>query len=101
MPWDRPFTVHPDPDLLDLIPTYLQRRRADIARIADAIAAGDCDTVRSVGHSMKDSGRGYGFDGLTEIGGAIEDAGRAGDLRAAASALEHLRSYLENMELRH
>jgi len=101
MPWDRPFTVHPDPDLLDLIPIYLQRRHTDAARIADAIAAGDFDTVRFVGHSMKGSGGGYGFDGLTEIGGALEDAGSDSDLAAGARALNHLIAYLDNVEVRH
>jgi histidine phosphotransfer protein HptB len=101
MSWDRPFTVRPDVDLLDLIPTFLLRRHADAAHIADAIAAGDFEVVRSIGHSMKGSGGGYGFDGLTEIGGALENAGRDGDLAAAASSLEHLVAYLENVEVCH
>jgi HPt (histidine-containing phosphotransfer) domain-containing protein len=100
MPWDRPFAVHPDPDLLDLIPTYLQRRHADAERIADAIAGGDSETVRFVGHSMKGSGGGYGFDGLTEIGGALEEAGSDSDLVAAARALDYLLAYLDNVEVR-
>jgi HPt (histidine-containing phosphotransfer) domain-containing protein len=99
-PWDRPFIVHPDPDLVDLIPTFLQHRHDDVVRVTEAVAAGDSETVRSIGHSMKGSGGGYGFDGLTEIGGALEDAGRDGDLEAAARSLDHLAAYLKNVEVR-
>jgi len=98
--WDRPFVVHPDPDLADLIPTYIERRHADAAKIADAISAGDAETVRNVGHSMKGSGGGYGFDGLTQIGSLLEDAGSDGDLVAAGRALKHLVAYLQNVEVR-
>ncbi|MDO8963817.1 MAG: Hpt domain-containing protein [Coriobacteriia bacterium] len=97
--WTRPFTVVPDPDLVDLVPTYLGRRHDDLAKLEAALAVADLETVRIIGHSMKGSGGGYGFDGLTTIGALLENAGRDGDPFAAKSATADLRDYLANVEV--
>jgi hypothetical protein len=55
--------------------------------------------VRVTGHSMKGTGGGYGFDGLSEIGASIESAAKSGDLDAARSGLERLVDYLERVEI--
>jgi hypothetical protein len=51
-------TVRPDPDLMDLIPVYLERRNADLIALEDALLLGDMERVRILGHSMKGSGGG-------------------------------------------
>jgi HPt (histidine-containing phosphotransfer) domain-containing protein len=92
-------TVRPDPDLADLVPVYLERRRNDILALADALLMGDHQTVRILGHSMKGSGGGYGFDGITEIGSRLERAGVEGDVESARAGIDDLRSYLRNLEV--
>lgn len=92
--------VRVDPDLAELVPGFLDNRRRDVARLSEALATGDLETVRLVGHSMKGSGGGYGFTGVTDIGAALERAATDGDLAAARAALESLREYLERVEVR-
>jgi HPt (histidine-containing phosphotransfer) domain-containing protein len=92
-------TVRPDPDLMDLIPVYLERRNADLIALEDALLLGDMERVRILGHSMKGSGGGYGFDGITEIGLRLEIAGRDGDASAARTGMDDLAEYLRNVDI--
>jgi HPt (histidine-containing phosphotransfer) domain-containing protein len=92
-------TVRPDPDLLDLIPVYLERRHADVVALEEALALGDMERVRNLGHSMKGSGGGYGFDGITEIGLRLETAGSSDDAASARAGIDDLEEYLRNVEV--
>jgi HPt (histidine-containing phosphotransfer) domain-containing protein len=95
--YDDKVEVRPEPELLDLIPIYIGRRNDDVASLQEALDLGDFERVRILGHSMKGSGGGYGFDGITEIGLRLEDAGGASDTDGAIVALDDLRSYLRNV----
>jgi HPt (histidine-containing phosphotransfer) domain-containing protein len=88
-----------DEDLADLIPGYLQRRESDVVTIRAAIASGDFETIRLLGHSMRGSGGGYGFDTITDIGKALEQAGKAADPAAASTSLCALEAYLQKLEV--
>jgi hypothetical protein len=90
-----------DPDLIDLVPGYLIRRQEDVVTLSDAVRSGDLQTVRSIGHSLKGSGGGYGFDGITDIGALLERAGAAEDSAAASSALAMLADYLDRVVVAH
>ncbi len=86
-------------ELAPLIPRYLENRRADVIRLREALERGDLDTVGSVGHSMKGTGGGYGFQELTEIGGRIEACARAKDSSSLRELLEELEAYLEEVDV--
>ena len=94
-----PIRVVADEDIADLIPGYLEHRAEDVAAIHSAIDGGDFEVVRVLGHSMKGSGGGYGFDGVTEIGAALEAAGKEADPVAATHALAALEDYLRRVEV--
>ncbi len=91
--------VHVDIDLEELIPGFLENRQTDIKSIQDAIESGDFETVKILGHSMKGSGGGYGFDGITDIGAVIEQAGKDNDAETAKKGINDLASYLDNVEI--
>ena len=55
-----------------LVSEYLQSCRSDLAELKAALAAGEYETARGLGHRMKGTGKPYGFPGLTQIGRAIE-----------------------------
>lgn len=95
--YDASTAVSPEPALLGLVPVYLDRRRDDVVSLREALGLGDFERVRILGHSMKDSGGGYGFDGITEIGLRLEGASKTGGAVAALEALDDLRSYLRNV----
>ena len=69
--------VYVDPDLEDLIPYFLDKRRKDIANITKLLATEEpksMEEIRKLGHSMKGSGGSYGFDEISRIGEAIGKA---------------------------
>lgn len=93
------FVAYVDESLADLIPRYLERRRADVEAIRGAVVAGDYATAQSLGHSMKGSGGGYGFQHITEFGDTIETAAVAGDSATIVRTLDQLAVYLESVRI--
>ncbi|MDH5542713.1 MAG: Hpt domain-containing protein [Nitrospinota bacterium] len=96
-----PIIIKADPDLADLIPAYLENRQKDVGILKDAVSQKDFEVIKITGHSMKGSGGGYGFEGLTKIGGAIEESAKNSDLAAITSHIEELVSYLARIEVKY
>lgn len=90
-------TVKVDKDLEDLIPGFMERRREDVKSLKVSLSAGELDKIRITGHSMKGTGGGYGFDGLSQIGGALEQAALAGKPDEIAALIDRLERYLDNV----
>ncbi len=88
-----------DPDIADLIPGFLDNRRKDIVAMQAALERSDFETVRVLGHSMKGAGGGYGFDAITDIGAALEQAAKGKDPGAVSKGLRDLSSYLDRVEV--
>jgi HPt (histidine-containing phosphotransfer) domain-containing protein len=93
------FIAHVDPDLRDLIPGYLQNRQDDIKTINDALKVSDFDKIRTLGHSMRGSGGGYGFMPVSIIGEAIEKAAKEKNPDAVKNCLTELSDFLERVTL--
>jgi len=91
--------VHVDAELREIVPGYLSNRQADLQALREALARGDYEAIRIVGHSMKGSGGGYGFDALSEIGSALEQAAKAGDPEAIRRSVGELSTYLARVEV--
>ncbi len=91
--------VHVDPDLRDLVPGYLENRQKDIRSIQSALEQGDYETIRFLGHSMKGSGGGYGFDTISEIGQFLEAAAKKEDGPEIEKWLRKLSTYLERVQI--
>ena len=93
--------VHVDASLAELVPGFLDNRRTDLDAIASALARGDYDNVRILGHNMRGSGTGYGFTRITELGASLEQAaGRreAGEIVARAAELTR---YLDGLHVKY
>ena len=91
--------VKVDPDLADLIPGFLENRRKDITAMLAALDRGDFETVRILGHSMKGAGGGYGFNAVTEIGAALEQAAKNQDRGTVRALVDGLGAYLDRLEV--
>ncbi|MGH8606285.1 MAG: Hpt domain-containing protein [Gammaproteobacteria bacterium] len=91
--------VSGDPDLAMLIPCFLDNRRKDVCVMREAMAYADYERIRILGHSIKGSGGGYGFDTITELGACIESAAMVGDRVQIMQALEALNEYLERVQV--
>lgn len=93
------FVAYVESSLEDLIPRYLQNRVEDAAAIRAAVTAGDMGTAQTLGHGMKGSGGGYGFDHITEYGGRIERSAVAGDAEDVLAVTGLLETYLATVEV--
>jgi HPt (histidine-containing phosphotransfer) domain-containing protein len=91
--------INIDADLKPIIPRFFELRHDDIRSIGEALAAGDFEKIAMIGHSMKGSGGGYGFDYITEIGKSIEDAGRRRDSLEIKRWANELSNYIEKVEI--
>jgi len=88
-----------DDYILELIPDYLTGRRDEVKVLLDAATQKDFATLQSLGHQMKGTGGGYGFDHITVIGGQLESGAKAQDLPAIEQEIADLRDYLERVEV--
>ena len=56
------------------------------------------ETIRELGHKMNGSGGAYGFPRVTEIGQALEQAGRDHDPEQIRASVAELATYLGRVE---
>jgi HPt (histidine-containing phosphotransfer) domain-containing protein len=61
-------------DIRELTGLYLSTRRADLARLDAALAAGDLAVIRAVGHAFKGSSAPFGFVEAGRLGAEPEEA---------------------------
>lgn len=88
-----------DSDLEDLIPGFIEKRQEDIQAINAAAATGDYETIINIGHNLKGIGGGYGFDRITKLGAAIEQAGKQQEGDKACELAQVMKTYLEHVEI--
>ena len=91
--------VRIDPDLQDLIPDYLENRGNDLLVYQQALEKDDFDSIVVLGHSMKGSGGGYGFNDLSNIGRAIEKAAKNRDKESVRKSIIDLTDFLNKLEV--
>jgi HPt (histidine-containing phosphotransfer) domain-containing protein len=91
--------VRVNPKFADLIPGFLQNRRQDVIAMLDALDRGDFAIVESLGHGMKGAGGSWGFQAITDIGAAIEQAAQSADNDASRKWMGELSRYLDRVEV--
>ena len=95
----RRVTVPVDPDLEELVPGFLENRRKDVATLTGAMQTGDLKIVCLLGHRMKGDGGGYGFQAISEIGEALEQAARREDWKVIAEKIQALTAFLAQVDV--
>ncbi len=91
--------IRVDADLQELVPGYLKNREKDLLMYQQALEEGDFDSIALLGHSMKGSGGGYGFNDLSQIGRAIEKAAKSRDKESVRKSIIDLTAYLKKLEI--
>jgi len=91
--------VRVDPDIADLIPGFLENRQKDIKTIEETLQKGDYDILQRMGHTLKGTGGGYGFDEITDIGLRIENAAKEKNADEILRQVQWLSDYLEKVEV--
>ena len=65
-----------------------------------ALDRADFVTVTILGHNLRGSGGGFGFQAITDIGAGLEQAADAADIGALRKWLGELSGYLDRIEAR-
>ena len=95
----QPITVTVAKDLEDLVPTFMTNRGKELDALRAALAAGDFEQLRQLGHRMKGVGNSYGFEKVSLLGKEIEDAAKAGDRGALDARFAEYADYLARVQI--
>jgi len=90
-------TVHIDPDLEEIVPKFLENRRRDAQTLETALQQSDLARISMIGHRMKGDGGGYGFDAISTIGAALEQAAAREDQSAIQRYTAELIDFLDRV----
>ena len=93
-------TVVIDADLEELIPDFLKNRVTDLEKLKKSSDASDFQSIRSIGHSLKGVGGGYGFMKITELGAELEKSAKESDIDTIKRCISELQNYLEKLDIR-
>ncbi len=82
-----------------LIPAYLLNCRQNVVAMGDALDRVDFEVVTFLGHQLKGSGGSFGFQAITDIGAALQEAGESADTAASRRSVDELSSYLDRLAI--
>lgn len=78
---------------------YLERRKQDIIASKEAISKQDYSFLERLGHQVKGNAVTFGFDELTNIAVAIEQAAKAKNITQLQGLVEQFESAVNNAHL--
>src|SRR3970040_820315 len=87
-------TVHIAQGLEDLVPGFLENRRGDVQILETALEQNNLAQIRIIGHRLKGDGGGYGFDAISMVGAALEQAAAREDRDAIRRHTAELDEFL-------
>jgi HPt (histidine-containing phosphotransfer) domain-containing protein len=94
-----PIVVTVAKDLEDLVPTFMKNRHKELETLKVALAAGDFDQMRQLGHRMKGVGNSYGFEKVSLLGKLVEDGAKSSNREALAANLAEYADYLARVQI--
>jgi HPt (histidine-containing phosphotransfer) domain-containing protein len=93
------WVVRPDPDLADLIPSFVQNRRNELAELQVAHAKADFEFVCRIAHTWKGICRPYGFNHLETLAKSLEEAGERESASDVAGVMAEMTLYLDHVRI--
>jgi HPt (histidine-containing phosphotransfer) domain-containing protein len=93
------WVVRPDPDLEDLIPSFMQNRKNELAEMESSLGQGDFDLIRRTAHTWKGISRPYGFVHLETLSKRLEVCGESESREDVDQVLSEIRDYLANVRI--
>jgi len=87
-----------DEEMQAIVPKYLGNRARDCDTIRDQAANGDFIDAKRLGHNMKGTGSGYGFEEISRLGAQIEAAAAAGEADRLVQLADELAQYLARVK---
>ena len=90
--------VRVDPDLMDIIPEFLEDSWKEVEELTRALQTKDYETIKFLGHSIKGVGD-FGFEYIQSIGASLELAAAGMQIGEAERLVEELSTYLAKVEV--
>lgn len=91
---DNIITVCVDQGLEEIVPGFLENRRRDVPILEAALRNSNLAQIEIIGHRMRGDGGGYGFDAISMIGAALEQAAAREDRSAIRRQVDELIDFL-------
>ena len=91
--------VHVDSILEDIVPDYLEHRRAEIPTIQGALEQNDYLALRGIGHEIEGTSGAFGFKDLAALGQALRLAAREEDNSEVQKVTEQIETYLARVKV--
>jgi hypothetical protein len=86
------------PELLHLLPGFLARRESEIVELSDHLKLGNFESIKSLGHKLKGTGLGYGFQIVTDLGKDLEQAAEDHDTEAIHLSIAKLSTFSKELK---
>ncbi len=93
------FKVKIDPDLQEILPGYIEKRKKELTVLDNALIALDFETLQTLGHRLKGSGGGYGLADLGTYGAELEAAAKAKNVSKISEIIKNISEYLSKLEI--
>ncbi len=84
--------------LVERTPGYLANCRRNVISMTEALDRADFAAVTILGHNLRGSGGGFGFQAITDIGAGLEQASTDSDMGVSRDWVSQLSSYLDGVE---
>jgi CheY-like chemotaxis protein len=91
------YLVEIDPDFKDIIPSFLNNKRGDVVTMRDALSRRDFEEIRKMGHKLKGTSRIYGFDYMSTLCFALEEAAKNQETNTIRENLDLLAEHLDHV----
>lgn len=92
-------TLYIDQGLEEIVPGFLENRRRDVQTIETALRENNLSQIRVIGHRMRGDGGGYGFEAISALGGALEQAAAREDRDAIRQHTSKLIDFLARVNV--
>jgi HPt (histidine-containing phosphotransfer) domain-containing protein len=90
-------TLYLDQGLEEIVPGFLENRRRDVQTLETALRESNLAQIQVIGHRMKGDGGGYGFDAISMMGEALEQAAAREDLSTIRRRTAELIDFLDRV----
>jgi CheY-like chemotaxis protein/HPt (histidine-containing phosphotransfer) domain-containing protein len=101
-PWNgksQRIAIRPPEGIEEAVPLFLESTREDLRALSQALEIPDYSKIRFIGHDLKGSGGGYGFDKISVIGRSIEEAAKRSDAEEVGKQIAALADYLDRVDV--
>ncbi len=93
--------VNVDRELEDLIEGFLENRNKDLNELKALVSKNAWDEVAKIGHRLKGTSGGYGFEHLSAIGKLLEDHGKVSNAAEVLKAVLEMERHLGALQVKY